>query len=341
MYEKGYIEKGLKPVYWCASCETALAEAEVEYADHTSTSIYVRFLFTDEDTKKVYEKANITSDKSLYAVIWTTTPWTIPSNLAISMNARFEYSIFELDGENYVVATDLLGMFLQGIHKEENEIKIIGKLLGKDFELMNTKHPLYDRNSIILCGDHVTLDAGTGCVHTAPGHGLEDWEVCCKYGNIKTLSPLNEKGIWVKSEDFDDEDLIGIPYYKGNSIVIDKLTAKKALMSANDITHSYPHCWRCKNPVMYRATAQWFVKVDKFREQTLDAIKKVHWIPASGEARISNMVENRSDWCISRQRAWLFLFLFFIAKTVENLLLQKKLLKKLHKYLKKKVLMLG
>ncbi|MBQ2645576.1 isoleucine--tRNA ligase, partial [bacterium] len=304
MYEKGYIEKGLKPVYWCASCETALAEAEVEYADHTSTSIYVRFLFTDEDTKKVYEKANITSDKSLYAVIWTTTPWTIPSNLAISMNARFEYSIFELDGENYVVATDLLGMFLQGIHKEENEIKIIGKLLGKDFELMNTKHPLYDRNSIILCGDHVTLDAGTGCVHTAPGHGLEDWEVCCKYGNIKTLSPLNEKGIWVKSEDFDDEDLIGIPYYKGNSIVIDKLTAKKALMSANDITHSYPHCWRCKNPVMYRATAQWFVKVDKFREQTLDAIKKVHWIPASGEARISNMVENRSDWCISRQRAW-------------------------------------
>ncbi len=304
MYEKGYIEKGLKPVYWCASCETALAEAEVEYADHTSTSIYVRFLFSDEDTKKVYEKAGINSDKPLYAVIWTTTPWTIPSNLAISMNARFEYSVFELDGENYVAATDLLGMFLEGIHREESEIKVVGRLVGKDFELMNTKHPLYDRNSVIICGDHVTLDAGTGCVHTAPGHGLEDWEVCCKYGNIKTLSPLNEKGVWVKSEDFDDEDLIGVPYYKGNSIVIEKLTAKKALMAAGDITHSYPHCWRCKNPVMYRATAQWFVKVDKFREQTLDAIKKVHWIPSSGEARISNMVENRSDWCISRQRAW-------------------------------------
>jgi len=303
MYEKGYIEKGLKPVYWCASCETALAEAEVEYADHVSKSIYVRFLFESDDKNKVYSLANITSQNDLYAVIWTTTPWTIPSNLAISLNARYEYTIFRMENDNYVVATELLSMFLEGISKTENDIEKLGTLSGKDFELMNTKHPLYDRKSTIICGDHVTLDAGTGCVHTAPGHGLEDWEVCSRYG-IKTFSPLNSKGVWVKSVEFDDEDLIGVPYYKGNDIVIEKLQSKGALIAVGDISHSYPHCWRCKNPVMYRATEQWFVKVDKFRSETLDAIKKVHWIPSSGEARISNMVESRSDWCISRQRAW-------------------------------------
>ena len=303
MYEKGYIEKGLKPVYWCASCETALAEAEVEYADHVSTSIYVRFLFENEDKNKIYSLANINLQNDLYAVIWTTTPWTIPSNLAISLNARYEYTIFKMDNDNYVVATELLSSFLTGISKTENDIEVLGTLSGKDFELMNTKHPLYDRKSTIICGDHVTLDAGTGCVHTAPGHGLEDWEVCSKYG-IKTFSPLNSKGVWVKSDDFGDEDLIGVPYYKGNEIVIEKLKSAGALLAASDINHSYPHCWRCKNPVMYRATEQWFVKVDKFRSETLDAIKNVNWIPSSGEARISNMVESRSDWCISRQRAW-------------------------------------
>ena len=303
MYEKGYIEKGLKPVYWCASCETALAEAEVEYADHVSTSIYVRFLFENEDKNKVYSLSGINSEKDLYAVIWTTTPWTIPSNLAISLNARYEYTIFTMENDNYVVATELLSAFLEGISKTESDINVLGRLYGKDFELMNTKHPLYNRRSTIICGDHVTLDAGTGCVHTAPGHGLEDWEVCSKYG-IKTFSPLNSKGVWVESDEFDDEDLIGVPYYKGNEIVINKLTDKKALLASGDINHSYPHCWRCKNPVMYRATEQWFVKVDKFRSETLDAIKHVHWIPSSGEARISNMVESRSDWCISRQRAW-------------------------------------
>ncbi|MGN0192242.1 MAG: isoleucine--tRNA ligase [Candidatus Gastranaerophilaceae bacterium] len=303
MYEKGYIEKGLKPVYWCASCETALAEAEVEYADVTSTSIYVRFLFENEDATKVYNKAGISSDKNLYAVIWTTTPWTIPSNLAISVNARFEYTIFELDGENYVVGTELLGAYLAGINRERSEIKVLGTILGKDLELLNTKHPLYNRRSVIITGDHVTAEAGTGCVHTAPGHGLEDWEVCRKY-DIKTLSPLNSKGVWEKSEDFDDEDLVGNPYYKGNDIVIEKLEKCGALTGRSEISHSYPHCWRCKHPVIYRATEQWFVKVDKFRDKALEEIKKVKWIPASGEARISNMVENRSDWCISRQRAW-------------------------------------
>lgn len=299
MYENGYVEKGLKPVYWCASCETALAEAEVEYADHTSTSIYVRFKFDEEDKKKAFSLAGFESEKDLYAVIWTTTPWTIPSNLAISLHEKLEYTFFDKDGDIYFIAQDLLGSFLADVAWEESEIKILGSTLGKNLELLNTKHPLYDRKSTIILGEHVTTDAGTGAVHTAPGHGLEDYEVCVKY-KIDVLSPLDSKGVWT------DEvpDLKGVPYYKGNAIVIEKLAEAGALLAKADIQHSYPHCWRCKKPVIYRATPQWFVKVDKFRQQTLEEIKKVKWIPASGEHRISNMVEGRSDWCISRQRAW-------------------------------------
>ena len=299
MYKKGYIEKGLKPVYWCASCETALAEAEVEYADHTSTSIYVRFKFDEEDKKKAFKAAKIDSEKDLYAVIWTTTPWTIPSNLAISLHPKFEYTFFEYKGDVYFAAQALLASFLEGVDWKEEDIKVLGSCVGQDLELLNTQHPLYDRKSPIILGEHVTTDAGTGAVHTAPGHGLEDYEVGCKY-NLDVLSPLDSKGVWTSEAG----DLEGIPYYKGNNIVIEKLEKAGALLAKADIQHSYPHCWRCKNPVIYRATPQWFVKVDKFRQQTLDAIKNVKWIPASGEARISNMVEGRSDWCISRQRAW-------------------------------------
>ncbi len=299
MYKKGYIEKGLKPVYWCASCETALAEAEVEYADHTSTSIYVKFKFEQDDAKEIFQKAGVSTDKTLYAVIWTTTPWTIPSNLAICVNARLQYNLVEYKNDVYTIAAGLLDSFLKDNGIEENEIKILGELCGADLENFKTRHPLYNRFSPILNGDHVTLDAGTGCVHTAPGHGLEDWEVCQKY-NIPVLSPLDSKGCWT------DEvpDLKGVPYYKGNALVIENLEKAGALMSKADISHSYPHCWRCKHPVIYRATPQWFVKVDRFRDKVLDEIKKVKWIPASGEQRISNMVESRSDWCISRQRAW-------------------------------------
>lgn len=301
MYKKGYIEKGMKPVYWCASCETALAEAEVEYADHTSTSIYVRFKFEDEDKKKAFKIAGIDSDKDLYAVIWTTTPWTIPSNMAISMHPKFEYTFFAKGGDVYVVAQELLGAFLSDVEWQESDIKVLGSCVGQDLELLNTIHPLAGRKSPIILGEHVTLDAGTGSVHTAPGHGLEDYEVGCKYG-IEVFSPLDGRGVWTSA--VNDKDLEGVPYYKGNKIVIEKLQNCGALLKAQEINHSYPHCWRCKNPVIYRATPQWFVKVDKFRDQTLDAIKDVKWIPASGEARISNMVAGRTDWCISRQRAW-------------------------------------
>ena len=300
MYKKGYIEKGLKPVYWCASCETALAEAEVEYADHTSTSIYVRFKFDNESVNTLKSKFDfLNTDKDMYAVIWTTTPWTIPSNLAISVHPRFEYTFFEYKNDIYYAATELLASFLKDVDWNEADIKVLGTCKGQDLENLTPVHPLYDRKSPILCGEHVTLDAGTGSVHTAPGHGLEDYEVCCKY-KIGVYSPLDSKGVWTEEAG----DLAGISYYKGNSIVIDKLKDCGALLAAADIQHSYPHCWRCKKPVIYRATPQWFVKVDKFRDKALEEIKKVKFIPASGEARISNMVEGRTDWCISRQRAW-------------------------------------
>ncbi len=301
MYKKGYIEKGLKPVYWCASCETALAEAEVEYADHTSTSIYVRFKFDEDSTKKINQIIPSASGKDIYAVIWTTTPWTIPSNMAISVHPRFDYTFFDYKGDVYIAAQGLLGHFLADVGWEEKDIKVIGECKGNDLELLNTEHPLFNRKSPIILGEHVTLDAGTGSVHTAPGHGLEDYEVGCRYG-IEVFSPLDSKGIW--TEVVNDKDLEGLPYYKGNAVVIDKLQKCGALLAQQDINHSYPHCWRCKNPVIYRATPQWFVKVDKFRDKTLDAIKDVKWIPAGGEARISNMVAGRTDWCISRQRAW-------------------------------------
>lgn len=302
MYKKGYIEKGLKPVYWCAACETALAEAEVEYADHTSTSIYVRFKFDDESVKKISSILNNSNgNKDVYAIIWTTTPWTIPSNMAISMHPRFEYTFFEYKNDVYVVAQELLASFLKDVEWDEADIKVLGTCVGQDLELLATKHPLVDRKSPIILGEHVTLDAGTGSVHTAPGHGLEDYEVGCKY-NIDVFSPLDGSGIWTETVGI--PELVGVPYYKGNSMVIEMLQNCGALLQQQDIQHSYPHCWRCKKPVIYRATPQWFVKVDKFRDKALEAIHGVKWIPASGENRIGNMVESRTDWCISRQRAW-------------------------------------
>ena len=299
MYQKGYIEKGLKPVYWCPKCESALAEAEVEYADHTSTAIYVKFEFREVDSLKIKELAGIQSKNKVYAVIWTTTPWTIPSNLAICLNERFEYSLVQYTDEIYLIATDLVNAFVADNAFDEKDITILGTVSGKDLENMKTKHPLYDRMSQIILGDHVTLDAGTGCVHTAPGHGLEDWEVCQKYG-IDVLSPLDAKGYWTDEV----EDMKGIYYEDGNKVVLERLDAAGALLGHKEISHSYPHCWRCKHPVIYRATPQWFVKVDKFRDEALREISNVQWIPASGEQRISNMVASRTDWCISRQRVW-------------------------------------
>ncbi len=301
MYQNGYVVKGLKPVYWCADCETALAEAEVEYAEHTSKSIYVKFQIEGEEARKAYEAAELNINNPLGAVIWTTTPWTIPSNLAIALNPKLQYGFVQKDGEEqvYLIAIDLLENFARGVEWEENTYKILGTTSGSKLEYLKANHPLYDRHSLLILGDHVTTEAGTGCVHTAPGHGLEDYEVGNRY-DIGVLSPLTNKGIFTEEAG----QFAGIRYNKANDIIIEELQKAGALLGLSEIQHSYPHCWRCKAPVIYRATEQWFVDVGAFREKTLGEIDKVQWIPKSGHQRIYKMVESRSDWCISRQRAW-------------------------------------
>lgn len=301
MAKKGYVYKGLKPVYWCADCETALAEAEVEYADHTSKSIYVQFSFEPEEAKKAYATAGLDINNPLSIVIWTTTPWTLPANLAIALNPSLNYAFVKKDSsdDTYIVAVDLLESFANGTGWEENTYKTLGTTTGDKLEYLNARHPFMDRNSLIILGEHVTTEAGTGAVHTAPGHGLEDYEVGNKY-KIGVISPLTNKGI------FTDEagKFEGLRYNKANDIIIEELRELGALLGYAEILHSYPHCWRCKKPVIYRATEQWFVNVGAFRDQALNAIDNVQWIPGSGHQRIYNMVESRSDWCISRQRAW-------------------------------------
>lgn len=321
MAEKNYIYKGLKPVYWCASCETALAEAEVEYADHTSKSIYVKFKIIGEEAKKVYQKANIEASSPLFAVIWTTTPWTIPANLAISVHPRFDYVLAEIDGAVYIVADELLERFLNGIERQDAKVKKLASIKGQDLELIKAKHPLFDRDSIIIVGEHVTLDAGTGCVHTAPGHGLEDYEVGQRY-KIGVLSPLDNRGIFTSEAG----QFEGLSYKEGNNAVIEALEKENALLKCSEISHSYPHCWRCKNPVIYRATSQWFVDVEAFRDKALESIKNVEWIPESGENRIYNMVESRSDWCISRQRAWGVPIPVFYCEDCEEAIIEKQVI---------------
>ncbi|MDD3012710.1 MAG: isoleucine--tRNA ligase [Candidatus Gastranaerophilales bacterium] len=301
MAKKGYVYKGLKPVYWCAECETALAEAEVEYADHKSHSIYVKFGFVPEEAQKAYKTAELDLTNPLSVVIWTTTPWTLPANLAIALHPRLQYVFVKKEDsdEVYIVGVDLLESFANGVGWEENSYKILGSTTGEKLEYLNARHPFFDRNSLIILGEHVTTEAGTGAVHTAPGHGLEDYEVGNKY-KIGVVSPLTNKGIFTEEA----EKFAGLRYNKANEIIIQELQDKNALLAHGDISHSYPHCWRCKKPVIYRATEQWFINVESFKDQTLKAIDEVQWIPVNNYQRIYNMVESRSDWCISRQRAW-------------------------------------
>ena len=301
MYKKDYVYKGLKPVYWCADCETALAEAEVEYADHTSHSVYVKFPFEAGEAKKAYQTAQLNIDNPLFVVIWTTTPWTLPSNLAIALHPRFQYAFVQKNGSDdiYLIGVDLLQSFAGNVGWEENSYKILGTVTGDKLEYINARHPFYDRNSLIILGEHVTTEAGTGCVHTAPGHGREDYEVGVKY-KIGVLSPLTNKGIFTEEAG----QFQGLRYNKANEIIVQELKDRNVLLGHGEILHSYPHCWRCKKPVIYRATEQWFINVGAFRDQAIKAIDETKWIPASGHQRIYNMVESRSDWCISRQRAW-------------------------------------
>ncbi len=293
MAKKGHIYKGLKPVYWCPECETALAEAEIEYADDTTVSIYVKFQVRDD--KGIFE--GVAPKEKINFVIWTTTTWTLPANLAICLNESFEYSVVKANDEYYVLATELVENTMKAAAITEYET--VAKFKGSELEGILCKHPFLDRDSIVILGDHVTLEAGTGCVHTAPGHGAEDFLVCQKY-KIPVLVPVDSKGFLTK----DAGPFAGMFYKKSNPAIIEKLTQDGRLLASEKITHQYPHCWRCKDPIIFRATEQWFASIDGFRKEALKAIKDVKWIPEWGEERITNMVRDRGDWCISRQRIW-------------------------------------
>lgn len=288
MARRGYIYKGLKPVYWCATCETALAEAEVEYQDKKSPSIYVRFPV--KDGRGVLPAGS-------YVVIWTTTPWTLIANLAITVHPDFTYVLIRSGGEQYLVAKELLSSFAEAVNLAQWQVE--KEIPGRELEMVICRHPFIDRDSPLILGDHVTLEAGTGCVHTAPGHGHEDYLVGLKY-KLPILSPVDGRGHFMAEAG----QFAGQFYADANRNVSAELTRQGHLMHEGTIRHQYPHCWRCKNPVFFRATEQWFASIEGFRRQALEAIRQVRWIPAWGEERIHNMVANRGDWCVSRQRTW-------------------------------------
>lgn len=288
MAKKGYIYKGLRTVYWSPSSETALADAEIEYKDKRSPSIYVSFSVMDG-------KGKLDTDTGV--VIWTTTPWTLPANMAICLHPELEYAVVRADGKKYLLASGLVEQASKEIGWEH--VETVKTFLGKELEFVVTKHPFYDRESPLLLGEHVTLDSGTGCVHTAPGHGEDDFNIGKKY-NLEILCPVDHEGkLTNEAPGFE-----GMFYEDANKAVTEKLQETGALLKLSFITHSYPHDWRTKKPVIFRATEQWFASIDGFRQQLLDAIKEVKWIPHWGEIRLSNMVADRGEWCISRQRVW-------------------------------------
>ncbi|MEK4497291.1 isoleucine--tRNA ligase [Bacillus sp. FSL R12-0069] len=288
MAKKGYIYKGQKPVYWSPTSESALAEAEIEYQDKKSASIYVAFPV--KDGKNVLE-----GDEKF--IIWTTTPWTLPANLGISVHPELEYSIVKVNDEKYIIASELFETVAKTLEWENAEV--VKTVKGSELEYTVAKHPFYDRDSLVMLGDHVTTDAGTGCVHTAPGHGEDDFIVGKKYG-LEVLCPVDDKGVLTEEA----PGFEGLFYDKANKPITEKLEEVGALLKLTFITHSYPHDWRTKKPIIFRATAQWFASIEAFRKELLEAVAETKWVPAWGETRLHNMVRDRGDWCISRQRAW-------------------------------------
>ena len=290
MAQKGLIYKGLKPVYWSPSSESALAEAEIEYADVKATTIFVKFMVNDG-------KGILENGKDAF-IIWTTTPWTMPANLAICLNPRLEYGLFKTEKGNFVFLTCLQDSLKEQLGFETCEL--LKTFKGSDLEGIKTTHPMYNRDSIIILGDHVTADAGTGCVHTAPGHGADDFVVGTKY-KLPPFCPVDDHGYMMEEC---GERLAGKFYEKANDEVLVWLEEVGALLHKEDIVHSYPHDWRTHKPVIFRATPQWFCSVDKIRDELLDAVESVNWTPSWGKLRMTNMMKDRTDWCISRQRVW-------------------------------------
>lgn len=292
---KGYIYKGLKPVYWCPECKTALAEAEIEYAEDPCHSIYVKFKVTDDLGKLSALGADL--DKT-YFVIWTTTTWTLPANVAICVGPSFDYVVVKANGEFYVMAEELYKKAFEDAGISEYEV--VGTIKGSELEYMKTAHPFIDRTSLVIVGDHVTLESGTGCVHTAPGHGIDDYNVCLNYPEIPIIVPVDENGILTEEAG----EFAGLKTADANKPIAEHLEKIGALFAIKKIIHQYPHCWRCKQPVLFRATNQWFCSVDDFKDEAVKAINDVEWIPSWGKDRITSMVRERKDWCISRQRKW-------------------------------------
>lgn len=297
MAKKDFIYKGLKPVYWCPECKTALAEAEIEYEEDGCHSIYVKFKVA-EDNGKLAE-LNTELDKT-YFVIWTTTTWTLPGNLAICLGPDYDYVAVNANGEYYIMAKELVESAMKAAGITEYTVSE-ASVKGKELEYIKYRHPFIDRVSPIIVGDHVTLESGTGCVHTAPGHGVEDFEVCVNhYPEIPIIVPVDGDGKLTKEAG----EFCGLSTDEANKAILAKLVELNALFASQKIIHQYPHCWRCKSPILFRATEQWFCSIDGFKEDACKAIDTVQWIPEWGGDRIKGMVMDRSDWCISRQRTW-------------------------------------
>jgi isoleucyl-tRNA synthetase len=294
MAKRDLFYRGKKPVHWCPNCETALAEAEVEYGEDRAPSIYVKFPLKESLT---VGEVNLDPADS-YVAIWTTTPWTLPSNLAITFHPDYSYVVVKVDDDNLIMAADLVDQVMANCKIEDYQI-ISEKFKAAELENKKCRHPFLDRDSLLILGDHVTLDQGTGCVHTAPGHGNDDFVVGQKYG-LEPYAPMDNKGYFTKEAG----EFSGKHYDEANIMVTDKLKEAGLLMSLNFIDHQYPHCWRCKGNLIFRATDQWFASIDAIKEETLQAIADVDWYPSWGEGRMTNMIADRSDWCISRQKKW-------------------------------------
>ncbi len=311
--ENGHLQKGVKPVHWCTDCGSALAEAEVEYEDRESSAIDVRFAIVDElDVLKRFSVRDKSGPVSI--VIWTTTPWTLPANQAVTLHADLKYVLVQLRDEVLILAEGLCQATLARCGTEEH--KVIGECSGADLEAVQLQHPFYDRTVPVILGDHVTLEAGTGAVHTAPGHGLDDFIVGNRYG-LEVDNPVGDNGCFLA----DTELFAGMHVSKANPAVIEVMEANSTLLHHEKLTHSYPHCWRHKTAIIFRATPQWFISMDenKLRTTALEAIKGVAWEPSWGEERIGGMVSNRPDWCISRQRTWGVPITVFIDRETQEL----------------------
>ena len=297
MAKRGYIYKGMKPVYWCPDCQTALAEAEIEYGQDECDSIFVRFQING-DPNGVLAKAGIPADKA-WIVIWTTTTWTLPANMAVSVHPDFEYSFVKIGDNYHIMATELVESAMKACGITDYEI--VGEpVRGSELEMMTYQHPFLDRTGLVIVGTHVTLESGTGCVHTAPAHGVDDFIVCQKYPQIPVEVPVDDKGVLTALAGKYE----GLMVWKANPVILKDIKESGHLMGVQHIEHQYPHCWRCHNPIIFRATSQWFCSIDAFKKDVYEAIDTVKWQPAWGHDRMTGMVRDRADWCISRQRTW-------------------------------------